>query len=453
MSFRRADRLTVDGHFDARMPVATMRSRERPRARRVRLRAVSSGADRLLLPDARLGVRGRGRGAGGHGAGVAERRRLRRSLEREVVAVSHRDQRVHRHAPKRPAPGQADGHGPGVASGGVVSRAGAAGSDMGNSDSGRAASRRNPPIPPRLRSTGRRCGSRSSLRSNTCPARQRAALILCEVLRWQASETAELLDTSVAAVNSALQRARATLGDLSPDARAGDLDDADAELLERYVDAFERYDIERLVTLLHDDAVQSMPPFAMWIEGAADMATWMVQPGPSACRGSRLLPTVGQRLPRIRAIPTRPRRRLLAVGAADTRDLRRADHRHEVLPRVPGPRAPLPGVRPAAAPRVTRPDRAVPASQVKPRSPRAARRAALASRAKRATASTAPKSGDPEPSNTCSVTVVAVRSEPRSPGTSAATRSSCIGLREALDVIGGHRRVTDDLAPGCRRKR
>jgi RNA polymerase sigma-70 factor (ECF subfamily) len=123
------------------------------------------------------------------------------------------------------------------------------------------------------------------------PARQRAALILCEVLRWQVAEAAELLDTSVAAVNSALQRARATLGSLPAGAHREKLDDADAELLERYVDAFERYDIERLVTLLHEDAVQSMPPFAMWIQGAANIGTWMVQPGPSACRGSRLLPT------------------------------------------------------------------------------------------------------------------------------------------------------------------
>ena len=123
------------------------------------------------------------------------------------------------------------------------------------------------------------------------PARQRAALILCEVLRWQAAEAAELLDTSVAAVNSALQRARATLAcPARRGARPRTLDDADAELLERYVDAFERYDIERLVTLLHEDAVQSMPPFAMWLQGAADIGRWMVEPGPSACRGSRLSP-------------------------------------------------------------------------------------------------------------------------------------------------------------------
>jgi RNA polymerase sigma-70 factor (ECF subfamily) len=123
------------------------------------------------------------------------------------------------------------------------------------------------------------------------PARQRAALILCEVLRWQAAEVAELLDTSVAAVNSALQRARSTLGTLPPEPHPGPLEDADAELLQQYLDAFERYDIERLVTLLRDDAVQSMPPFALWIRGAAEIGRWMLQPGPSGCRGSRLLPT------------------------------------------------------------------------------------------------------------------------------------------------------------------
>ena len=129
------------------------------------------------------------------------------------------------------------------------------------------------------------------------PARQRAVLILCEVLRWQATEAAELLDTSVAAVNSALQRARATLATLSRQTHAGDLDDADNALLERYVDAFQRYDVESLVTLLHDDAIQSMPPFAMWLQGAADIGRWMVQPGPSACRGSRLVATTANGCP------------------------------------------------------------------------------------------------------------------------------------------------------------
>jgi RNA polymerase sigma-70 factor (ECF subfamily) len=123
------------------------------------------------------------------------------------------------------------------------------------------------------------------------PSRQRASLILCEVLRWPVSDVAELLDTSVAAVNSALQRARATLSSLPPEPHTGELDDADTRLLARYVDAFERYDIETLVTLLHEDVVQSMPPFAMWIRGAENIGRWMVEPGPSACRGSRLVPT------------------------------------------------------------------------------------------------------------------------------------------------------------------
>ena len=123
------------------------------------------------------------------------------------------------------------------------------------------------------------------------PARQRAALILCEVLRWQVSEAAELLATSVPAINSALQRARATLRALPSDGQSEKLDDSDAELLARYVDAFERYDIERLVTLLREDAVQSMPPFAMWLHGAENIGRFMVEPGPSQCRGSRLLAT------------------------------------------------------------------------------------------------------------------------------------------------------------------
>ncbi|MGA2531251.1 MAG: sigma-70 family RNA polymerase sigma factor [Acidimicrobiales bacterium] len=122
------------------------------------------------------------------------------------------------------------------------------------------------------------------------PARQRAVLILCEVLRWQVAEVAELLDTSAPAVNSALQRARATLRSLPSGHGREPLDEADAQLLERYVDAFERYDVECLVTLLHEDAVQSMPPFAMWLRGAADIGRFMIEPGPSACRGSRLVP-------------------------------------------------------------------------------------------------------------------------------------------------------------------
>ncbi|MGO8874984.1 MAG: sigma-70 family RNA polymerase sigma factor [Acidimicrobiales bacterium] len=122
------------------------------------------------------------------------------------------------------------------------------------------------------------------------PARQRAALILCEVLRWQAAEVAELLETSVAAVNSALQRARATLSSLDAAERAEAVDAENADLLARYVDAFERYDIDTLVTLLREDAIQTMPPYAMWLRGAADIGRFMLGPG-IGCRGSLLVPT------------------------------------------------------------------------------------------------------------------------------------------------------------------
>jgi RNA polymerase sigma-70 factor (ECF subfamily) len=123
------------------------------------------------------------------------------------------------------------------------------------------------------------------------PPRQRAVLILCEVLHWQASEVAELLETSVASVNSALQRARATLAsqDISPDAAHPPLDEADRELLERYVQAFEAYDIDRLAALVHEDATQSMPPYDLWLSGRDDIFTWWLGPG-IGCSGSRVVP-------------------------------------------------------------------------------------------------------------------------------------------------------------------
>ena len=128
------------------------------------------------------------------------------------------------------------------------------------------------------------------------PARQRAVLVLCQVLRFEAAEVAEQLDTTVAAVNSALQRARATLSALPAEERPTDVEADHAELLSRYVDAFERYDMTAFVELLHADAVQSMPPFAMWLEGATDIAAWMEGPG-CKCRGSKLLPTAANGCP------------------------------------------------------------------------------------------------------------------------------------------------------------
>jgi RNA polymerase sigma-70 factor, ECF subfamily len=123
------------------------------------------------------------------------------------------------------------------------------------------------------------------------PPRQRAALILCEVLRWKAAEAAELLGTSVASVNSALQRARATLDDLDMDAAdtAPSVEAADQELLDRYVDAFQRYDMEALTALIHEDATQSMPPFELWLRGRDDIFRFWLGPG-GGCRGSRVLP-------------------------------------------------------------------------------------------------------------------------------------------------------------------
>jgi RNA polymerase sigma-70 factor, ECF subfamily len=128
------------------------------------------------------------------------------------------------------------------------------------------------------------------------PPRQRAVLILREVLRWQAAEVAELLDTSVASVNSALQRARATLAQRDVDVTPPRVDAEQEALLARYVDAFERYDIDSLVTLLHEDAVQSMPPYALWLQGRDEMGKWYLGQG-IGCKGSRLLPTAANGCP------------------------------------------------------------------------------------------------------------------------------------------------------------
>ena len=125
------------------------------------------------------------------------------------------------------------------------------------------------------------------------PPRQRAVLILCEVLRWKAKEVAELLDTSVASVNSALQRARMTLqaSGVSSSDPVPPMDDRQRELLARYVAAFERYDLDALTSLIQEDAKQSMPPYDLWLQGREDILTWWFGPG-ITCRGSKLVPTV-----------------------------------------------------------------------------------------------------------------------------------------------------------------
>lgn len=123
------------------------------------------------------------------------------------------------------------------------------------------------------------------------PPRQRAVLLLRDVLGWQATEVAALLDTTVPSVNSALQRARATITDRdlgSADQAAPD-DAEQAALLARYVDAFERYDMDALTALLHEEVVQSMPPYPLWLRGRDDVLTWWFGIG-KECRGSRLVP-------------------------------------------------------------------------------------------------------------------------------------------------------------------
>jgi RNA polymerase sigma-70 factor, ECF subfamily len=122
------------------------------------------------------------------------------------------------------------------------------------------------------------------------PPRQRATLILCEVLKTPAAEAAATLGTSVPAVNSALQRARATLAGLPEEQRPASVDADQSELLAQYVDAFQRYDMDQLVTLLQDDALMTMPPFALWVRGAENVCRWMTQPTPSQCAGSIMVP-------------------------------------------------------------------------------------------------------------------------------------------------------------------
>jgi RNA polymerase sigma-70 factor (ECF subfamily) len=128
------------------------------------------------------------------------------------------------------------------------------------------------------------------------PPRQRAALLLTEVLGWSAAEVAETLEMSVPAVNSALQRARATLGNRNLVASPDALSEEDSELLQQYVDAFLRYDVDALVSLLRDDATLSMPPYALWLRGPEAIRQWLLGPG-FGCSGSRLVPVAASAAP------------------------------------------------------------------------------------------------------------------------------------------------------------
>ncbi len=130
------------------------------------------------------------------------------------------------------------------------------------------------------------------------PPRQRAVLILREVLQWQATEVAELLETTVASVNSALQRARATLAtkELNATDAPEPMDEDQRDLLARYVEAFESYDMGKLTSLLHEDANWNMPPYELWLQTHEDVVKWCLGPG-IGCRGSRLVPMMANGSP------------------------------------------------------------------------------------------------------------------------------------------------------------
>ncbi len=121
------------------------------------------------------------------------------------------------------------------------------------------------------------------------PPRQRAVLLLTQVLNWSASEAAQALDMSTAAVNSALQRARATLDARNPAVAPRELTTEQKAVLARYLDAFEKYDVDALTMLLHEEATMSMPPYELWMRGPESIAQWMLTYG-IGCKGSRLVP-------------------------------------------------------------------------------------------------------------------------------------------------------------------
>ena len=280
-----------------------------------------------------------------------EHRSLRGPRRAALVALPDRDERLPGHAQRPRAPGAADGPRAGAGPG-RPDRRDPAGGRPGSSRCRTASSDRDgdPADVAESRETIR-LAFVAALQH--LPARQRAVLILCEVLRWKATEVAELLETSVASVNSALQRARATLeaSDVSARTRRAALDDADRELLARYVDAFERYDMDALTALIREDATQSMPPYELWLKGRDDIFSWWFGPG-AGCRGSRVIPAgMANGSPAFGQYkPSETRRRLRAVGAPGDRDRGRADRGDHVLPRH---RARLPAVRPAAAARRT----------------------------------------------------------------------------------------------------
>ncbi len=225
---------------------------------------------------------------------MAEHRPVRRPLGSPVVAVPHRDERLPRHADGAREAGPADG---------------SRGGEVGRLSPGHPPRRERLAIPDARVAGSSADPAELSVQRETIrlafiaalqhlPPRQRAVLILREVLQWQASEVAELLETSVASVNSALQRARATLAakQVTASDPAEPTDPDQQALLRRYVDAFERYDMDSLTSLLQEDATWSMPPYELWLQTHRDIVSWCLGPG-IGCEGSRLIPTTANGMP------------------------------------------------------------------------------------------------------------------------------------------------------------
>ena len=179
-------------------------------------------------------------------------------------------------------------------------------------------------------------------------ARWSAVLLLTQVLSWSAAETAASLDMTVAAVNSALQRARATLDARNPAVVPRTLSVEQHRLVARYVEAFEQYDVSALTALLHEEATFSMPPYDLWLQGHESIAQWLLGFG-IGCKGSRLVPVAAcggtPAFAHYRDNGAQPWA-LLALELSG-----KPDHEHDVVPRR---RNALPQIRtPDVADRVT----------------------------------------------------------------------------------------------------
>ena len=332
----------VDGRSDRR------RGRRRRRRHRWHgpARALPHRAHGLLLPDARQSLRGRRRRAGDPHPGLEGPRPLRGPLQPALVALPHRHQRLLRPPRGHEAPGPPDRPGPGqpLRPG---HRRPAARVGVGAAGARRAGWCPRRPTPPSRPRSASPCGWRSSPPSSTCRPVSGRCSCCARSCASRPSEVAELLDTTVASVNSALQRARATLGrdDVVPTTDVASLDAEHRALLDRYEDAFLRYDIEALVALLHEDATLTMPPFPFWLQGAQEAGRFWLSPEPAKCRDSRLTPVEVNGQPGYAQYkPSRrrhPPRGLVPPGRAGRGWRGRA---HRLLPRHPDG---VPAVRPA----------------------------------------------------------------------------------------------------------